>query len=60
MVPSQDIFPEGTTFPDENVLGASKQPLVSVVIPTLNEADNLPYVIPRIPLCVNVDSSNSM
>ncbi len=28
-------------------------PLVSVVIPTLNEADNLPHVLPRIPAWVN-------
>jgi|SRR5579884_1302034 len=26
---------------------------VSVVIPTLNEADNLPHVLPRIPVCVD-------
>ena len=53
MVPSQDIFPEGITFPDQNVLGASKQPLVSVDVPALNETENLPYVLPRIPLWVH-------
>jgi glycosyltransferase involved in cell wall biosynthesis len=53
MVPSQDIFPEGTTFSGENVLGVSNQPLVSIVIPALNEAENLPYLLPRIPLWVH-------
>jgi len=29
--------------------GSQCQPTISVVIPTLNEADNLPYVLPRLP-----------
>jgi glycosyltransferase involved in cell wall biosynthesis len=33
-------------------LRASERPRVSVVIPTLNEAANLPHVLPRIPLWV--------
>jgi glycosyltransferase involved in cell wall biosynthesis len=31
----------------------SAPPHVTVVIPALNEADNLPHVLPYIPLCVD-------
>ena len=34
-------------------LPASQRPAVSVVIPTINEAANLPHVLPRIPLWVD-------
>jgi glycosyltransferase involved in cell wall biosynthesis len=53
MVPSENAFQERTTLPDENVIERSKSPLVSVIIPTLNEAENLPYVLSRIPLWIH-------
>jgi glycosyltransferase involved in cell wall biosynthesis len=44
---------QGTTKPAEFFSLAHNNPTVSVVIPALNEADNLPYVLPRIPSWVH-------
>lgn len=35
--------------PPPELAGRSQQPSVCIVIPTLNEAENLPHVLPRIP-----------
>lgn len=49
MTPPQNEPRDKYIAPDANGSPANQQPLVSVVIPTLNEAENLPYVLPRIP-----------
>jgi glycosyltransferase involved in cell wall biosynthesis len=38
---------------NEHVVGSIPIPKVSVVIPTLNEADNIPFVLPQIPRWVH-------
>jgi glycosyltransferase involved in cell wall biosynthesis len=53
MIPAEDKSTEQEIFPNENGLRINRQPLVSVVIPALNEAENLPYVLPRIPSWVH-------
>jgi len=49
--------------PDRESLPLSERPSVSVVIPTVNEAQNLPHVLPRIPRWVDevvvVDSQST-
>ncbi len=40
---------QGTTQPADVFSLEQNNPTVSVVIPALNEADNLPYVLPKIP-----------
>jgi cellulose synthase/poly-beta-1,6-N-acetylglucosamine synthase-like glycosyltransferase len=44
--------PEPTVWPTNGLPGLL-EPRVSVVIPALNEAKNLPYVLPRIPTWVH-------
>jgi glycosyltransferase involved in cell wall biosynthesis len=50
-------------IPDRDWLPASDRPSVSVIIPTVNEAANLPHVLPRIPKWVDevivVDSQST-
>ena len=49
------VAPEQVEPPCDRVLDRTKRPLdptVSVVIPTLNEARNLPYAMCRLPACV--------
>ena len=43
--PSADVF----SFVSENTVGPGARPKVSLVIPTLNEAENLPLILPYIP-----------
>jgi len=45
--------PKATEMLARHWLPASERPSVSVVIPTINEAANLPHVLPRIPLWVD-------
>jgi glycosyltransferase involved in cell wall biosynthesis len=56
--PASDSFP--TIAPSDAI---ATRPRVSVVIPALNEAENLPYVLPRIPQWVDevllVDGNSS-
>jgi glycosyltransferase involved in cell wall biosynthesis len=46
-------LPESVSLGLRDMLPASERPSISVVIPALNEADNLPYVLSRIPLWVD-------
>lgn len=45
--------PKATEMLARHWLPASERPSVSVVIPSINEAANLPHVLPRIPLWVD-------
>ena len=44
--PAAEVF----SFASENTAGSSARPKVSLVIPTLNEAKNLPLILPYIPI----------
>ena len=44
--PAAEVF----SFASENTAGSGARPKVSLVIPTLNEAKNLPLILPYIPI----------
>jgi hypothetical protein len=46
MEASLDQYSEVTSFSDNGVQEVSQQTLVSIILPALNEAENLPYVLP--------------
>lgn len=53
MEASLDQYSEVTFFSDNGVQEVSQQTLVSIILPALNEAENLPYVLPLIPTWVH-------
>ena len=52
-LPNRGPSTQTATIPTKSFSLTTTRPTVSVVIPALNEADNLPYVLPKIPSWVD-------